>query len=95
VWIALLVCGILGTAVAFLVQSWAQRRLPPTRIGMLYTLEPVFAAIVAWVWGGERFGVRGIMGMLLILAGIVVVETLGRESGRASPATASPAGSSG
>ena len=83
VWIALLVCGILGTAAAFLIQSWAQKRLSPTRIGMLFTLEPVFAAIVAWIWGGERFGVRGIVGMLLILAGIVVVETLGREMPRA------------
>jgi drug/metabolite transporter (DMT)-like permease len=78
-WWALLVCGLLGTGLAFLVQSWAQRRLSPTRVGMLFALEPVFAAIVAWVWGGERFGARGFAGMVLILAGIVVVETLGRE----------------
>jgi drug/metabolite transporter (DMT)-like permease len=80
VWVALLVCGLLGSSVAFAVQSWAQRMLPATRVGLLFTLEPVFAAIVAAVWGGERFGARGVAGMLLILAGIVIVETLGRET---------------
>ncbi len=78
-WWALVVCGVFGSGVAFLVQSWAQKRLPPTRVGMLFALEPVFAAIVAWIWGGETFGVRGVAGMALILGGILVVETLGRE----------------
>jgi drug/metabolite transporter (DMT)-like permease len=86
-WWALGVCGLLGSGVAFLVQSWAQRHLPPARIGLLFALEPVFAAIVAWVWGAERFGARGVVGMALILLGIVVVETLGRGPG---PARAAP-----
>ncbi len=80
VWIAALVTGVGCSALAFSLQTWAQRRVDPSRTAVLLTLEPVTAGIVGW-FVGERLGVRGYLGAVVILAGIVLVE-LGTRGGR-------------
>ncbi len=74
-WIAVGVTGILATAVAFLVQTWAQQIIPPTRTAFIFALEPVFAFITSFLAIGERLSASGILGAALILAGIFLVET--------------------
>ena len=44
---ALMVTGLLATALGFSVQTWAQRWASPTRTALLFTLEPLFAWITA------------------------------------------------
>ncbi|HEX3985418.1 MAG TPA: DMT family transporter [Acidobacteriaceae bacterium] len=73
---ALLITAVLATAVAFTVQSWAQRYLPATHTALILALEPVFAWITAFLVLGERLGRRGSTGALLILAGIALTEIL-------------------
>jgi drug/metabolite transporter (DMT)-like permease len=80
----LVVCG---SIVAPLLQVWAQRTLPPGRIGLLFALEPVFALVFAVTVGGERFVARWWAGAALILASVLMVEW--RSS--AAPATSPPA----
>ena len=46
VWSALLVTGIFASALAFLVQTWAQRRTSATRTALAFAMEPVFAGIL-------------------------------------------------
>jgi drug/metabolite transporter (DMT)-like permease len=41
-------------------------------------MEPVFAALFAWWWLGERMGLWGWMGAGLILGGILAAE-LGKK----------------
>ena len=43
VWGALLVTGIFASALAFLVQTWAQRRTSATRTALAFAMEPVWA----------------------------------------------------
>jgi drug/metabolite transporter (DMT)-like permease len=74
--IALVIAGVLATAVAFTVQSWAQQILPATHTAVLFTLEPVFAWLTSWIVLGERLGLRSGAGALLILAGICLTELL-------------------
>jgi drug/metabolite transporter (DMT)-like permease len=74
---ALLVTGMLGTALAFSVQVWSQRYLTAAHTGILLTLEPVFAALTSFVWLGERLSGRALLGCVLILAGILVAELKG------------------
>lgn len=76
VMIALLVTAILATAVAFSVQSWAQRFLPATHTALILALEPVFAWITSFLFMGERLSRRSAGGALLILAGIAMTELL-------------------
>jgi drug/metabolite transporter (DMT)-like permease len=40
---AILVTGLLATALAFTIQAWAQQYTTSTRTGLIYMLEPVFA----------------------------------------------------
>jgi len=74
IFIAILVTGALATALAFFIQNWAQRVTSATRTALLLTLEPVFAALTAYILLTERLGISGIIGGLLILAGIVIAE---------------------
>jgi drug/metabolite transporter (DMT)-like permease len=71
---ALLVTGLLATAVAFSVQSWAQQYTTPTRTALILAMEPVFAWLTSFVVAGELLAPRAALGAVLILAGIVVVE---------------------
>ena len=72
-----LITGILGTALAFTVQAWAQQFTPATHAALIFTLEPVFAWLTSFVILHERLGLRAGAGALLILAGILISELLG------------------
>jgi drug/metabolite transporter (DMT)-like permease len=68
------VTGLLATALAFSIQTWAQQYSSPTRTALIFSTEPVFAWATSYVLLGEGLSGRGIFGALLILAGILVVE---------------------
>ena len=74
VWGALLVTGVFASAFAFLVQTWAQRRLSATRTALVFAAEPVFAGLFGFALAGDRLGAAGWAGCALILGGIVVSE---------------------
>jgi drug/metabolite transporter (DMT)-like permease len=74
VWGALLVTGVFASALAFLAQSWAQRRTSATRTALAFSLEPVWAAFFGFTLAGDRLGVTGYIGAVVIMAGIVVAE---------------------
>ena len=74
VWAALLVTGIFASALAFLVQTWAQRRTSATQTALAFSMEPVFAAFFGYTLAGDRLGVAGWVGAAAIMAGIVVAE---------------------
>jgi drug/metabolite transporter (DMT)-like permease len=72
--VTLAVTGLLATAAAFTIQSWAQRHLPPTHTALLLTLEPVFAWLTSFFFLGERLRSRSLIGAFLILTGISITE---------------------
>src|SRR5438874_3877459 len=74
VWGALIVTGVFASALGYLFQSWAQRRLDATRTALLFSLEPVFAGIFGFALAGDRLGWLGWGGCVVIMAGIVVAE---------------------
>ena len=91
VWGALLVTGVFASALAFLAQSWAQRRTSATRTALAFSLEPVWAAFFGFTLAGDRLGVAAYVGCLMIMAGIVAAEpaaasTLARLVRRPRPA---------
>jgi drug/metabolite transporter (DMT)-like permease len=83
VWGALIVTGVFASALAYLIQVWAQRRMSAARIAIVFSLETVFAGIFGYWLADDRLGWLGWGGCAVILAGIVVAEpaaaaTLGR-----------------
>ena len=79
---AILVTGLLATALAFTIQAWAQRRTTPTRTGLIYMLEPVFAWITSFVLAGEGLSRQAAAGAVLILGGVLMVELKPLDSRR-------------
>jgi drug/metabolite transporter (DMT)-like permease len=74
VWGALIVTGVFASALAYLIQSWAQQRTSATRTALVFTLEPVFTGIFGFALAGDRLGLAGWGGCALILGGIVLAE---------------------
>jgi drug/metabolite transporter (DMT)-like permease len=72
--IAAAVTGIFCSAIAFTLQLWGQRFVEPSRSAVILQFEPVVAGIIGY-WVGERLGVTGYIGVLIILAGIVIAES--------------------
>lgn len=73
-WIALAVTSLFATALAFAVQTWAQRWSSPTRTALIFSTEPVFAWATSYALAGELLSRRATIGAALILAGILLVE---------------------
>ena len=69
--IALIVTAGFATA-AFGVQLWAQQRVPAQRVALIFALEPVFAAWLAWYFLGEELTMQSWVGSGLILLAVVV-----------------------
>lgn len=74
VWGALIVTGVFASALAFLAQTWAQRRASATQTALAFSLEPVWAAFFGFTLAGDRLGPLGWLGCAVIMAGIVVAE---------------------
>jgi len=74
VWGALLVTGLFASALAFLIQTWAQRRTSATRTALVFTLEPVWAALFGYTLAGDRLGAVGWAGCAVIMSGILLAE---------------------
>lgn len=79
VWIALLVTGVLASAVAFAVQTYAQRHIPPARTALILISEPAFGGLFGW-FAGESLGVSGVVGAALILGGMGLAELMGARA---------------
>ncbi len=67
--------AVAGSMVAPWLQIFAQRHLPPGRIGLLFALEPMFALLFAVGLGAERYAGPWWLGAALILAAVLLVES--------------------
>ncbi|WP_151733963.1 DMT family transporter ['Paenibacillus yunnanensis' Narsing Rao et al. 2020] len=77
-WIAILALGILCSGCGFILQPIAQKYTTPTRTGLIFALEPVFAAFFGYWFAGEQLSQQGYAGAALVLLGIVASELLGK-----------------
>jgi drug/metabolite transporter (DMT)-like permease len=71
---ALVVTGVFASALAYAIQTWAQRRTSATRVAVIYALEPLFAGLFGFLLAGDRLGALGWAGCAAILVGILVSE---------------------
>ena len=75
VWLLLAYIVVLGTVVPFILLVSALHHVPATRVTIVAMLEPVLAAIVAWVWLGEELAAVQIAGGLIVLIGVILAQT--------------------
>ncbi len=69
--VGLAVNGGLAT-VAFGIQVWAQQIVPAQRVALIFSLEPAYAAWLAWYYLGEQLGPHGWVGSGLILTAVLL-----------------------
>lgn len=77
-WTAILALGIFCSACGFILQPVAQKYTTPTRTGLIFSLEPVFAAFFGYWFAGEQLSMQGYAGAALVLLGIIASELLGK-----------------
>lgn len=79
-WGPIVLTGLGVSALAFLLQIWAQTRVPAETAAVVLTLEPIFGLLAAMVLLGERLDGRQWIGAAVIVIAIQLV--LARGSGR-------------
>jgi drug/metabolite transporter (DMT)-like permease len=70
----LLYGGLISVGIAYTLQVFAQRHVHPALASIVLSFETVFAVIGGWIILHETLSVRGIVGCLLMMAGIVIVQ---------------------
>jgi DME family drug/metabolite transporter len=72
-WTALVCIALLSTYGAYFFYYQGLKYLEASRAAITATLEPVVAAVVAFIWWHESFGVLGYVGSTAILAAVVIM----------------------
>ena len=74
VWGVVVFTAVICTAVAFIVQTWSQAHMSSTKVAVILTMEVVFAAIFAVLFGGESLSLQvSIGGILVVIAMYLIV----------------------
>jgi drug/metabolite transporter (DMT)-like permease len=73
-WGAIVFTALAATSAAFLIQSAVQRYTSATHTALIFSVEPVFGAVSAWLLAGEVMTGREIVGAVSILVGMLVSE---------------------
>lgn len=74
VWGVVVFTAIFATAIAFIIQTWSQAHMTSTKVAVILTMEVVFAAIFAVIFGGERLTLQiGLGGALVVGAMYMIV----------------------
>lgn len=74
VWGAVLFLSVFCTGVAFVIQPIAQKYTTAAHVGVIFALEPVFAAIVAFMFAGEVLTAKAYLGAFLMFASTIIME---------------------
>lgn len=76
-WEVVAYLGLITTGLCLAAQMYGQSRTTPTRAAFIYALEPISAAVLAWMLQGQRLN-RGelIGGALILLAAVTADQAL-------------------
>lgn len=75
IWLLVIWVVLLGTVAPFSLMLFGIGRIGPTRTGLVGTVEPVLAGLVAWILIGELLTGWQMFGACIVLTGIVLAET--------------------
>jgi drug/metabolite transporter (DMT)-like permease len=78
VWVLLVACAVVSTALAYLLSISALRDLPANVVSVLALLEPVVATTLAWLLLGQALTAVQLAGAVVLLAGATVVQLASR-----------------
>jgi drug/metabolite transporter (DMT)-like permease len=79
-WVDLLIIGVLGTAIPFIVQFAALRLAASGIVGVVATAEPAIGAIAAAIMLGQALDPIQWLGVGVVVAAVATVQRLGLSS---------------
>lgn len=74
IWASALFLAVFCSGIAFVVQTVQQQYTSASHVGLIFTLEPLFSAIVAYCFAHEVLGPRGYIGAALMMLSLVLME---------------------
>jgi drug/metabolite transporter (DMT)-like permease len=75
VWATVIFTAVVCTAVAFVIQTWSQAHMSTTKVAVILTMEVVFAAIFAILFGGESLNPQKAIGGVLVVIAMFAIVT--------------------
>jgi len=73
VWASIVFTAVVCTAMAFMIQTWSQAHMTTTKVAVILTMEVVFAAFFAIIFGGERLTLQTAIGGILVVTAMYVI----------------------
>jgi drug/metabolite transporter (DMT)-like permease len=73
VWAVVIFTAIICTSLGFIVQTWAQAHIEPTKVAVILTLEIVFAALFAITLGSESMSIQVALGGIILLIAMYLI----------------------
>jgi len=77
--LVILYTAIFSSVLATALQTKYQKTVTPTKAGIIFSLEPIFAALFAFLIIDERLSSFGILGCIFIFTGVLVSELLDKN----------------
>lgn len=76
--LAVLYLGVVPGALGYVTWGFGLSRIPASMAGTYLYLVPAFAMAIAWLWLGEIPTLVSLVGGVLVVLGVVIVNTSGR-----------------
>lgn len=73
---AIIYTSVFASILATIIQLKFQKNVSPTKAGIIFSIEPIFAAIFAYFLLNEKISNFGLIGCVLIFAGLIISEVL-------------------
>jgi drug/metabolite transporter (DMT)-like permease len=71
---AILYTAIFASIIATVIQLKFQKTVSPTKAGIIFSIEPIFAALFAYFLLNEKISNFGLIGCVLIFTGLIISE---------------------
>ena len=71
-WESLIYLGLIGTLFCYFIAVWVQKYVSSLKVTIIFSLEPVFAAIFGYYFIHEVLNIKELSGTIFILAGVVI-----------------------
>jgi len=71
-WGSLFYLGLIGTLFCYFVTVWVMNYVSALKVAIIFSLEPVFAAIFGYLFIREILNIKELAGASLILAGVII-----------------------
>lgn len=78
-WFALFYLITAGSIAGFTAYIWLLHYESPTKVGTYAYVNPVVAVALGYLLGGERVGLRTLLGTLLVLVSVVAITTIPKK----------------